>query len=103
MLTNNDKRLRTIWDELEAGLGCGAQFRVILHLALHPEESFTKYALVKATGLRTPAVQRQLNTLIELGWARKYESTPTRHQICLDNEAAQLIYKLFNNLKSVKA
>jgi DNA-binding MarR family transcriptional regulator len=103
MLTVNNKRPKTIWDELEAGLGSGAQFRVLLHLALHPEEAFTKYALVKATGLRTPAVTQQLNRLVELSWAKKYESNPVTHQICLDNEVIQLIHELFYNLKGARA
>jgi DNA-binding MarR family transcriptional regulator len=103
MLITNQRRPRTIWSELEAGLGTGPRFRVLLHLALHPEDAFTKYALVKATGLRTPAVTEQLGRLVELGWARKYESSPVTHQICLNNEVAKLIHKLFSNLKGVKA
>jgi len=102
MLTTNSRQLGNIWGELEAGLGCGAQFRVLLHLALHPEEAFTKYALVKATGLRTPAVQQQLNRLVELGWARRHESTPTTHQISLNNEVVRIIHGLFVNLKGIK-
>ena len=50
-------------------MGCGAQFRVLLHLVLKPEEAYTKYGLVKATGLRTPAVTQQLERLIDLGRA----------------------------------
>jgi len=103
MLITNQRQPRTIWGELEAGLGSGAQFRVLLHLAMHPEEALTKYALVKATGLRTPAVTQQLNRLVELSWAKKYESNPVTHQICLDNEVIQLIHELFYNLKGARA
>jgi hypothetical protein len=60
MLTANNKRSRIVWDELETGLGSGAQFRVLLHLVLKPEEAYTKYGLVKATGLRTPAVTQSI-------------------------------------------
>ena len=66
MLTDYNRRPKIIWDELEAGLGSGAQFRVLLHLVLKPEEAYTKYGLVKATGLRTPAVTQHLERLVKL-------------------------------------
>jgi hypothetical protein len=103
MLITNQRQPRTIWSELEAGLGSGPKFRVLLHLALHPEDAFTKYALVKETGLRTPSVTEQLEMLVDLGWARKFESSPVTHQICLNNEVARLIHDLFCSLKGVKA
>ena len=103
MLITNQRRPRTIWGELEAGLGTGPRFRVLLYLALHPEESFTKYALVKATGLRTPAVTEQLERLSELGWIKRHESSPARHQISLNNEVARLFHKLFCSLRGVIA
>jgi hypothetical protein len=62
-------------------LGCGAQFRVLLHLVLKPEEAYTKYGLVKATGLRTPAVTQQLERLVELSWAKKHSSSPATYQV----------------------
>ncbi|MEM1586716.1 MAG: hypothetical protein QXX99_00455 [Candidatus Bathyarchaeia archaeon] len=45
---------RGILEELELGFGGGKKFRVLVHLALNPDKAFTKYALAKATGLRTP-------------------------------------------------
>jgi len=42
MLTANNRQPRIIWDELEAGLGSGAQFRVLLHLALKPGRGIHK-------------------------------------------------------------
>jgi len=99
MLTANN---RTIWDELEAGLGSGAQFRVLLHLILKPEEAYTKYGLVKATGLRTPAVTEQLERLSELGWVKKHESSPATYQAYLENEVVRLIHELICRLKGVK-
>jgi DNA-binding transcriptional ArsR family regulator len=95
MLTVNNKRPKTIWDELEAGLGSGPRLRVLLHLALHPEKAFTKYGLVKATGLRTPAVTQQLERLSDLDWIKKDESSPVMYQVCLENEVAKLIRDLF--------
>jgi hypothetical protein len=48
-----------IWKELE--LGSGAKFRILLSMVLNPKRRFTKYLLVKSTGLRTPEVDKQLN------------------------------------------
>jgi len=96
------KRLRNIWDEVEAGLGSGAQFRVLLHLALKPEEAYTRYSLVKATGLRTPAVTEHLERLLELGWIRKQESSAATYQIDPENGVVRLIYELFCELKRVR-
>jgi DNA-binding MarR family transcriptional regulator len=102
MLTVNNRRQRIIWDDIEAGLGSGAQFRVLLHLVLKPEEAYTKYSLVKATGLRTPAVTQQLERLLELGWIRKHESSVATYQINPENEVVRLIYELFRELKHTK-
>jgi len=102
MLTVNNKRPKTIWDELEAGLGSGAQFRLLLHLALKPEEAYTKYGLVKATGLRTPAVTQHLERLVELSWAKKHNSSPASYRINLENETVKLIHNLFSKLKHTK-
>ena len=102
MLITKQRQPRTVWSELEAGLGSGAQFRVLLHLAMHPEETFTKYALVKATGLRTPSVTEQLKRLYDLGWVKKHGSSLVTHQICLENEVVRLIHELFLELKNVR-
>ena len=95
-------RERTIWKELELGLGSGSKFRVILHLALNPEEAFTKYALVKVTGLRTPSVESQLKTLIELGWVKEYPFTPKTYQINLENKLVTQIHQFLQKLKYFK-
>ena len=102
MLIANNKRPRVVWDDLEVGLGCGAQFRVLLHLVLKPEEAFTKYGLVKATGLRTPAVTQHLERLVELSWAKKHNSSPATYQVNLENETAKLIHDLICCLKGVR-
>jgi len=102
MLTTNNRRQSIIWDELEVGLGCGAQFRVLLHLILKPEEVYTKYGLVKATGLRTPAVTQHLERLVELSWAKKRNSSPASYQINLENETVKLIQNLLSELKTTK-
>jgi hypothetical protein len=95
-------RQRTIWDELEQGFGGGSKFRILLQLLLNPTEAFTKYALVKATGLRTPSVGGQLKVLIKLGWVREYTFTPKTYQINLENEVVSQISGVFQNIRHVK-
>jgi hypothetical protein len=55
---------------------------------LSNKKAFTKYALVKATGLRTPVVGKQLKILTSLGWVRKHSFTPPTYQINLKNHLA---------------
>lgn len=102
MLITNQRQPRTIWSELEAGLGTGPRFRVLLHLVLKPEESYTKYGLVKATGLRTPTVTQHLERLVKLNWAKKHNSSPASYQINLENETIKLIHELLLELKTTK-
>jgi DNA-binding IclR family transcriptional regulator len=93
---------RTIWDELEQGFGGGSKFRVLLQLLLNPNETFTKYALVKATGMRTPSVESQLKLLLELGWVKEYAFTPKTYQINLENEVVSQISDLFQKIRHIK-
>jgi hypothetical protein len=94
MLIAKEKLSWTIWDKLELGLGAGATFRVLLHVMLNPKESHTVYALVKATGIRTPAVQSQIKTLLKLGWVvddTRTPFSPVSYYVNLDNPIARLI------------
>ncbi|MEM1515349.1 MAG: hypothetical protein QXH24_04795 [Candidatus Bathyarchaeia archaeon] len=59
---------KNIWKELEIGFGGRKKLMVLFHLASNPEKVFTKYAIAKATGLRTPSVDRRLKTLVEISW-----------------------------------
>lgn len=88
----------SIWKELELGFG-GSKFRVIIHLVLNPKKAFTKYALVKATGLRTPSVENQLKTLLQLGWIKKYPFKPTTYQANLENDVVKHIYEFLQKMK----
>ena len=94
---------RTIWDELEQGFGGGSKFRVLLHLLLNPNETFTKYALVKATGMRTPSVESQLKVLLKLGWVKEYTFTPKTYQINLENKVVYQISEVFEKIKYIKS
>jgi len=95
-------REQNIWRELELGFGGGSKFRVLLHLILNPKETFTKYALVKATGLRTPSVESHLKTLLELNWIKEYSFTPKTYQINLENEVVKYILEFFQKAKYIK-
>jgi hypothetical protein len=90
---------RSIWEELESGFGAGSKFRVLLHLALNPKEACTKYALVKATGLRTPSVESQLKALLELNWVKEYSFTPKTYQINIENEAVKQLLEFFQKIR----
>ena len=94
---------RTIWKELELGFGGGGQFRVLLQLALDPKQVFTKYALVKATGLRTPSVNNQLKVLLELNWVKEYPFTPRTYQISLEKEVVKRLLEFFERMKHVRS
>jgi len=67
---------RDLWKELEPGLGAGANLRRLLSMILNPKTKFTKYLLVKSTGLRTPEVDKQLKLLMELGWIKEDLASP---------------------------
>lgn len=92
---------RTIWEELELGLGCGRGFRVLLNLVLNPNKAFTKYSLAKVTGLRTPSIDRRLKILVELGWVRVNEFKPKTYQINLENQMVKHLMLFFQQI-SVK-
>jgi len=80
-----DKK-KKLWRELEEGFGGGSKFRILLHLVLHPNDSHTRYALVKATGLRTPSVEEHLRILVKIGWVKEYPFEPKTYQINMDHE-----------------
>ncbi|MEM1562329.1 MAG: helix-turn-helix domain-containing protein [Candidatus Bathyarchaeia archaeon] len=93
------KRVRgSMWEEVEAGLGVGKRFRVLAHLALNPEKAFTKYALAKITGLRTPSIDRRLKTLVEIGWVKENQYKPKTYQINLENEIVKIIVEFLRKI-----
>lgn len=90
---------RNIWEELELGLGGGKKFKLLLHLALNPEKAFTKYSLSKATGLRTPSVERRLKALMEIGWVKENPYKPKTYQINLENEVVAMLVRFLKDLQ----
>ena len=99
MMSKDIREKRTIWEELELGLGGGKKFRVLVHLLLNPDKAFTKYALTKATGLRTPSIERRLKTLVDLGWVKENKFKPRTYQINLENEIVRLLLDFFQKLR----
>jgi predicted transcriptional regulator len=93
---------RTVWENLELGLGCGRGFRVLLHLILNPNKAFTKYSLAKATGLRTPSVDRRLKTLVDLGWIKENQFKPKTYQINLENEIVRDLMDFLHKIRGAK-
>jgi len=92
----------SVWKELELGFGTGSKFRVATQLILNSKQAFTKYALAKATGLRTPSVDSQLKTLLKLGWIKEHPFTPTTYQANPENRVVKHIQDFFLELKCVK-
>lgn len=90
---------RSIWEELEAGFGGGTKFRVLTYLILNSDEAFTKYALAKATGLKTASVNDYLKALLEMGWVTEYNFAPQTYQINLNNAIVKRIHEFFQELK----
>lgn len=93
---------RTVWDDLELGLGCGKGFRVLLHLILNPNKAFTKYSLAKLTGLRTPSVDRRLKTLVDLGWVKENMFKPKTYEINLENEIVRELMDFLHKMRRAK-
>ncbi|MCX8171016.1 MAG: MarR family transcriptional regulator [Candidatus Bathyarchaeota archaeon] len=96
------KRTGGIWEELELGLGGGKKLRVLIHLALNPDKAFTKYALAKYTGLRTPSVDRRLKTLVELGWVKENRFKPKTYQINVENETVKTLLDFLAAVRKIK-
>ena len=89
-----------IWKELEQGFGT-SKIRIIKHLILNPQKTFTKYALVKATGLRTSSVQKHLIILLRIGWIRKHSFKPISYEANLQNRIVKEIHNLFQDVRTI--
>lgn len=92
---------KDIWKELELGLGGSSKFRIILHLVLNHEEAFTKYAIVKSTGLKTKVVEEHLKKLVEIGWVKKYSFTPPSYQANMENRVVKQLHKFLSSVRYV--
>ena len=93
------KKARSLREELELGFGGGSKLRMFLHLALNPKEAYTKYAIVKATGLRTPSVDDQLKVLLELGWINENSFRPRTFRINAENQIVKLLLEFLKKAR----
>lgn len=99
-MKEKETKRRSLLEELELGLGGGKKFRVLVHLALNPDRAFTKYALAKVTGLRTPSIDRRLKTLVEIGWVKENQYMPKTYQINLENETVKILMEFFQKMRT---
>lgn len=92
-------RKRDLWRELEEGFGGGTRFRILLHLALHPDKTYTKYGLVKATGVRTTSVGEHLKNFVEMRWIKEYPFTPKTYQINVEHPIVKNFLEFLEKIK----
>jgi len=93
------KALKSVWEELEEGLGGVGKIRIVREMALNPEEHFTRYMLERATGLKPIDVRRCLKKLVEIGWVVEHHCDPKTYRINMENETVKLVAELFKRLK----
>jgi len=87
------------WNKLMMGLDSGTRFRVTKTMILNSDKAFTKYALVKATGIKTRMVEDQLKNLLEIGWIKCFNITPKTYQINMQNKTIRVLHSLFSEIK----
>ncbi len=76
--------------EITEALGSVGRFRIIAELAKDPNESFTKYTILKGTGLKRVDVKSNLERLVSIGWVKEYKSIYPKYQINPENKRVQL-------------
>jgi biotin synthase-like enzyme len=82
---------RAIKREIDVGLGTIGRIKIMAELAKKPNESFTKYALLKGTGLKRSDLKENLAHLVAINWVKEYKSVYPKYQINLDNPRVQLL------------
>ena len=92
MYVNNIKSVR---QEIEKGLGTIGRIRILAELATKPNSSFTKYALIKGTGLKRSDLKSNLTVLVSIKWVKEYKAVCPRYQIDVGNPIVQLLYDFF--------
>jgi predicted transcriptional regulator len=81
---------------LEAALGSSGRLR-ILKCLISSSRPLTKYAIQKATGLKSIDVKRDLEKLVSIGWVKLVKSprTPDKYAIDRDLEEVKALEELF--------
>jgi hypothetical protein len=81
--------------EIEEGLGTIGRIKVMAELAKEPNESFTKYSLLKGTGLKRSDLNENLRHLTYINWVKELRAIHPMYQINLDNPIVRLLYDFF--------
>jgi len=91
---------KAVREELVEALGSEGKLRVLLALSEQPNNLFTTYSIVKATGLRRQDARKVIERLCELGWVKQQTYGLKKYQINLEKEEVK---HLLNFLRSVEA
>ncbi|HIE15155.1 TPA: hypothetical protein EYP70_07780 [Candidatus Bathyarchaeota archaeon] len=94
--------LRDPWRELELAFDCGVKFRILKHLLLNYNETFTKYALMKATGIKSHAVEEHLKVLVDLGWVKEYAYNPSTYRVNLEDPIVIGLLEFFRRVRALR-
>jgi hypothetical protein len=81
--------------EIEEGLGTIGRIKVMAELAKKPNESLTKYSLLKCTGLKRSDLNENLRHLTNINWVKELRAIHLRYQINLDNPVVRVLYGFF--------
>jgi hypothetical protein len=95
-----EDRRKQVEEELTEALGSEGKIRILRRLAENPTAIFTKYALVKATGLRDQDARRILEKLCQIDWVKLITNGVVKYQINTEN---QMVKQLIDFLKAVEA
>ena len=88
---------RDIKKEINKGIGTIGRIRILAELAKEPNESFTRYALQKSTGLKRNDLKENLKHLLLIKWIKEYSAIYLKYQINLDNSNVKLLYRFFKD------
>ncbi len=89
---------KAVREAIESGLCTRGRLRILRVLAEKPNELFTKYALEKETGLRSPELKTDLRILLKLGWITEFDYTPKKYQINMNSGAVAALVDLFRKI-----
>ena len=88
--------IKSVRQEIEKGLGTIGRIRILAELVTKPNSSFTKYALIKGTGLKRSDLKSNLAVLVSIKWVKEYKAAVyLRYQIDVGNPIVQLLYDFF--------
>ena len=88
-------------DETETGLGSISKLKILRILTRNKDETFTKYALEKMTGLKSIAVRNNLKTLTQIQWVKEYLYKPKKYKINLENPVVKHLIAFFREVKYI--